>query len=145
MNTLPRAITAPILMTPQTYWSLRHRWSELLRSPRKHELSAAHHLLYLALLGKDWRKGFTCITNRRKLDNGAFYDWGLFRAMDVLHRPSSEAALLAPFDGLVTPAMLEQIRRLVPFQNKYSYRSEQFTAAGFPFEAYHLPTSAQAR
>ncbi len=144
MNTLPRAMTAQILLDLDTYHSLRERWSALMRSPRKHELTAAHHLLYLALVGKDWRKGFTGITNQRKLANGAFYGWGLFRALAVLHMPSSEAQLLAPFEGLVTSAMLEQIRRLVPFQNKYGYRPKQFIAASFPFEAYHLSASVQA-
>ncbi len=141
MNTLPRALTAQVLTDLNTYHSLRQQWSTLMRSSRKHELTAAHHLLYLALLGKDWRKGFTCISNQRKLDNGAFYGWGLFLALAVLHMPSSEAQLLAPFEGLVTPAMLEQIRRLIPFQNKYSYRPEQFTGTSFPFEAYHVPAS----
>jgi hypothetical protein len=144
MNTLPRAITAQVLSDPNTYQHLRSHWSELMRTSRKHELFGAHHLLYLALLGKDWRKSFTCITNRRKLDNGAFYGWGLFRAMAVLHMPSCEANLLAPFDGLVTPAMVEHIRQLVPFQNKYSYRPEQFAAASFAFEAYTVTGSAQA-
>ncbi len=134
-------MTAQILIDVETYHKLRQHWSALMRSPRKHELTAAHHLLYLALLVKDWRKGFTCVTNQRKLANGAFYAWGLFRALSVLHLSSSEAALLAPFDGLVTPAMLEQIRRLIPFQNKYNYRPEQFSTASFPFEAYRLPAS----
>ncbi len=141
MNTLPRAMTAQVLPDLNTYQNLRQHWSMLMRSPRKHELTAAHHLLYLALRGKDWRKGFTCVTNQRKLDNGAFYDWGLFRALAVLHLSAEEAQLLAPFEGLVTPAMLEQIRRLIPFQNKYSYRPAQFTAGNFPFEAYGLPAS----
>ena len=143
MNTLPRAITAQVLTDLTTYQSLRQRWSELMRSPRKLDLSGAHHLLYLALLGKDWRRGFARITNRRKLDNGAFYGWGLFRAMVGLHRASCEAELLAPFDGLVTPAMLQHIRQLVPAQNKYSYRPDQFSVGSFPFEAYTLPAPVQ--
>jgi len=141
MNTLSRARTVQILLEPEAYQNLRRHWSELVRSPRKHELTAAHHLLYLALLGKDWRKAFTFITNQRKLENGAFYGWGLFQAMAVLHTASCEGAVLAPFGGLVTPAMLAEIRRLVPYRNKYSYRPEQFGAATFPFEAYSVPAS----
>ncbi len=117
-NTLPRTLTVQVLPDPNTYQNLRRHWSKLLRSPRKHELTAAHHVLYLALLGKDWRRGFTFITNRRKLDNGAYYDWGLFRAMDVLHSSTCETELLAPFEGLVTPPMLQRIRQFVPYQNK---------------------------
>jgi len=144
MNTLPRVITAQILTDPNLYHSIRQHWSEWVRSPRKHELTAAHYLLYAALLGKDWRKGFTCITNRRKLDNGAFAGWALFRATEVLHLPSNEEALLAPFGGLVTVTMLQNVRELIPVQRYYNYRPEQFTAGNFPFESYNLPASFQA-
>ena len=143
MNTLPRAITAQVLTDQTTFQNLRQCWSELMRSPRKQELSAAHHLLYLALLGKDWRKGFTCITNQRKLENGAYHDWGLFRAMSMLHRTSCEAELLAVFDGVVTLDMLLHIRQLVPYQKKYNYRPDQFSPGNFPFEAYAVPISLQ--
>lgn len=141
MNTLPRAITTQVLADPNTYPKIRLHWSALMRSPRKYELTAAHHLLYLALLGKDWRKGFTCATNRRKLDNGAFAGWALFRALAALHGPSCEARLLAPFDGLVTPLMLHQIRELVPVHHAYKYRQEQFKPGSFPFDAYSLAVS----
>jgi hypothetical protein len=134
MNTLPPAITAQFLIDPLRFHDLRRHWRTLMASPRKHELTAKHHLLYLILLGKDWRKGFTCVTNRRKLENGAFQGWIMFRALVALHWSDPEQ-LLAPFDGLVTPTMLEQIRRLVPVQNAYSYRPEQFTPS-FPFDAY---------
>ncbi|MEP7289334.1 MAG: hypothetical protein ABI947_26580 [Chloroflexota bacterium] len=141
MNTLPRTITAKVLVDPTVYDNLRWHWRDLMSSTRKHELHAAHHLFYAILLGRDWRKGFTCITNCRKLDNGAFYGWALFRAVAALHKPSFEAELLAPFDGLATLTMLQHIRQIVPIQNAYSYRADQFTARGFPFEAYSLPAS----
>ena len=139
MNTLPRAITAQIFTDSNIYSALRKHWSDLMRSERKHELAAVHHLLYLALMGKDWRKGFTCVTNKRKLENGAFHGWMMFRAIAILHMPSREADILAPFDGLVTPAMLESIRSLIPYQNPYRYQPEQFAAVSFPFEAYVIP------
>ncbi|MFZ6030446.1 MAG: hypothetical protein ACOYYS_22280 [Chloroflexota bacterium] len=142
MNTLSRAITAQILTDPTIYNKLQRHWSALVHSPRKHKLTAAHHLLYLALLGKDWRKGFTCVTNRRKLENGAFYNWKLFRALATLHSPSREAALLAPFDGLVTPAMLQQIRQLIPARNAYTHQPNQFIDHNFPFKAYSVPVQA---
>jgi hypothetical protein len=143
MNTLPRAITAQVLADSNTYYSIRQQWSELMQSPRKHELKAVHHLLYLALLGKDWRKGFTCVSNGRKLDNGAFYGWALFKALAALHMPSHEAEILAPFDGIVPPIMLQRLRELVPYENSFKHRPEQF-AAGFPFDAYRLPESFQS-
>jgi hypothetical protein len=141
MNTLSRAITAQIRGDSTSYNALRHHWRDLMSSPRKHELTAVHQLLYLALVGRDWRRGFTCVTNQRKLDNGAFYGWVLFRALAALHTPSREQELLVPFDGLVTPAMLERLRPLIPIQNVYAYRAEQF-ATSFPFEAYRVSITA---
>lgn len=139
MNTLSRAITAQFFTTPESYKALQAHWSNLMRSEGKHELSAAHHLLYLALRGKDWRKAFTPITNLNKLNNGAFPDWGLFRALRSLHYGRQED-LLAPFEGLVTPEMLQLVRSLIP-SNAGKYRAEEFTRQSFPFEAYQVPQS----
>jgi hypothetical protein len=110
-----------------------------MNSDSKRDLAPGHHLLYLALLGKDWRKGFTRITNERKLDNGGFYGWALFRALGSLHSPWAEERLLAPFEGLVTVEMLQQVRRLVPRANPYTYHAGDFTATSFPFDAYIPP------
>jgi len=142
MHTLPRAITAQWFPTSTAYQAFRVHWRALLASDRKHELAAKHHLLYLALTGKDWRKGFTPMTNERKLANGAFYGWSLFRALATIHSPHGEAALLAPFDGLVTPAMLQNLRQLMPSVHPYRLRPEDFTAAAYPFEAYVAPEPA---
>jgi hypothetical protein len=136
MNTLSRAKTAQILGSSTTYDQIRRQWSRLINSDHKHELSAVHHLLYLALIGKDWRKSFTLPTNRRKIENGAFTGWVMFRAIWQLHSPRFEAELLAPFDGSATIEMLKQIRKLIPVQNPYAYQAEQFAGRAFPFEAY---------
>jgi hypothetical protein len=144
MNTLPRAVTAQLFANTESYAALRRHWGVLMRSDRRHELSAAHHLLYLALIGKDWRKSFTSISNRRKLDNGAFAGWELFRALMLLRSEVYERWLLAPFEGLVTPAMLQVIRSLVARRTAYTSRSEDFVAGSFPFEAYNVPESLYA-
>jgi hypothetical protein len=143
MNTLPQAITDQFYTDSQDFHNLRQHWRELMTSPRKHELAATHHLLYLILLGKDWRKGFTGVTNQRKLDNGAYHGWILFRAIAALHRPSCKAELLAPFDGLVKPQTLDHVRRLVPIQYAYKYRPDQFSTADYPFEAYYIPVTPE--
>ena len=137
MNTLPRAITAQIFTTPDSYNALQYHWSSLIQSERRHDLSAAHHLLYLALRGKDWRKAFTCPANPRKLANGAFTGWVLFRSMGTLHSHFNEDALLAPFDGLVTPTMLQSIQGLLPVLNGYTLKVDQFENGAFPFDAYN--------
>ena len=151
MNTLPRAVTAQFFPTVDSYNALRRRWSALMKSDRRHTLTAAHHLLYLALLGKDWRKAFTCPTNRRKLENGAFPGWMMFRAADRLHSTGragragmeqARAELLAPFDGLVTPEMLQAVCGHLPRINSYAFRPTDFAQGAFLFEAYTNSESA---
>jgi hypothetical protein len=139
MNTLPRIVTAQFFPGAETYAALRTHWRALMNSDSKRDLAAEHHLLYLALLGKDWRKGFTPITNERKLANGAFLGWALFRALWSLHNSFKDQWLLAPFEGIVTSDMLQQVRRVIPRPNAYQYRAADFTSATFPFDAYNLP------
>jgi len=136
VNTLSRALTARFFPDIEPYVALQRYWSALVNSDRKHELTAAHHLLYLALRGKDWRRAFTPITNRRKLENGAFAAWGLFRALATLHYSRDEDALLAPFGGLVTPEMLRQVRALLPQPRPFELKPEAFSGGAFPFQAY---------
>ncbi len=139
MNTLSRTITSRFFTDSQSYLAFRQHWSMLINSDRKHELTAAHHLLYLAACGKDWRKAFTLASNRRKLENGAYAGWALWRALGQIHWPHDDFLLLAPFDGLLTPEMLQQIRTLLPKPNAYAYRSEQFANRQWPFDAYQVP------
>jgi hypothetical protein len=135
MNTLPRAITAQVFPDSDAYYALRRQWSTLVNSDRRHDLTAAHHLLYLALCGKDWRAAFTLPTNTRKIENGGYYNWGLFPALRELKYDRDEG-LLAPFAGCVTPAMLAQVRAWLAPLNLYSYDPTDFAAGPFPFPAY---------
>jgi hypothetical protein len=144
MNTLSRAITARFFPNPDSYNAFRKHWSALTNSERKHELSAAHHLLYLALTGKDWRKAFTPLTNQRKLDNGAFWDWGMFRALQTVQLKFKEEELLTPFEGLITPHMLSEIRSLLPTPRAYTYEPSDFTKGSFPVDAYSEKNEATA-
>lgn len=139
MNTLSKYITAKVLKDPAIYSSLRKRWSELVNSDRRHELSAAHHLLYLTLCGKDWRKAFTPVTNNRKLENGAYWNWGFFRAMRGFHSKLHESWLLGPFEGIVTSEILGQIRAIVPNIQPHKYQQDYFRSGTFPFDAYTIP------
>ncbi|MFT3891395.1 MAG: hypothetical protein QM730_07150 [Anaerolineales bacterium] len=144
MNTLSRAITARFFPNSDSYNALRKKWSDLINSERKHELTAAHHLLYLTLLGKDWRKAFTAPTNQRKLDNGAFWGWKMFSALYSIHAKFKEEELLAPFDGLITTDMLVQLRNFLPVVNAYSYKPSEFADGTFPFDAYSERNSITA-
>lgn len=136
MNTLARAATAQLFPDSHAYLALRDRWSQLMNSDRKQTLTAAHHLLYLALRGKDWRQAFRPPTDPRRLANGAFYNWALFRALGILHSPAHEAELLAPFEGQVSPPMLQTLRQLVGRPDLFAYAPNGFAPDRFPFDAY---------
>jgi hypothetical protein len=144
MNTLSRTITSRFFTDPQDYTALRKQWSALINSDRKRDLTATHHLLYLAACGKDWRKAFTLATNRRKLENGAYSGWALWRALGQIHWSRDTAELLAPFAGTIAPEMFQQIRVLLPNPNPYAYQPEQFADRQWPFDAYLVPESATA-
>ena len=136
MNTLNRELTAQLLGNPTAYTALRSHWSALVTSERKHSLTAAHHLIYLALIGKDWRKAFTPVVNARKLINGGHYNWGLFDAVHALQFALA-TDLLAPFDGLLTLAHLFALRTFIPtFTNLYNYEPSSFANSTWPFDAY---------
>jgi hypothetical protein len=144
MNTLPRAITARFFPNPDSYNALRVQWSSLMNSEHKHRLTAAHHLFYLALLGRDWRKAFTPPTNPRKLANGALSGWAMFRSLQSLHSRFCEEELLAPFDRIITPAMLNELRSLLaPAVYPFGFRPGQFSGTLFPFDAYQEPTPTE--
>jgi len=137
MNTLSRKITARFFPNQDAYNALQRHWSGLMNSERRDELSAAQHLLYLALTGKDWRRGFTPPANARKLANGAFSGWMLFRALELLHNQHREAELLEPFEGLITTQMLKDLRGFLPIRcSANAFRIDQFPKNTFPFEAY---------
>ena len=95
MQFQPKAITAKLYASSESYFAIRQQWRALMNSARKHELSPAHHLLYLALLGKDWRLGYTLPTNRKKLANGALTGWILFRVISAIHAGTNDEQLLA--------------------------------------------------
>jgi hypothetical protein len=116
MNTLSRTLTAQFFNTQDDYQALKAHWSKLVNSPRKKELKPEHHLLYAALLGRDWRKGFTPITNRVKLANGMTPGMAQFKALSAIgwKRPKNVERLLEPFDGLVTAEILNALLPFLP-------------------------------
>jgi hypothetical protein len=111
MNTLSKYYTANFFASQDEFVALRKHWSALVNSDRKHELKAVHHLLYLVLTGKDWRKAFSFPTNKNKLNNG--YIPEVYNALDLLSSTYSSASVLRPFDGLVTPEMLDEVRKVI--------------------------------
>lgn len=138
MNKLPPQIKNQLFTDKNEYLALRAHWSQLMNSERKHELTAAHHLLYTALIGRDWRKGFTLTTNQKRLANGAFDGWKLFPALMHLYSQHYETWLLAPFDDLVTSSMMQQIRQIIPRIQPHQCKVEDFMNGRFPFTAFDV-------
>lgn len=59
--------------TKEAYLAFRQQWSKLAAEKK---LTAAMMVFYNAVRGKDLKRGFTPITNKNKLENGARADWG---------------------------------------------------------------------
>lgn len=143
MNTLSKAITGTVL-GETAYEALRRHWAGLVRC-KASGLGPEHYLLYLALLGRDWRRAFSPVTNPATLAKGGFFNWRFWPAIRALHARQAEERLLAPFAGLVSATQLEALRPLLP-QPKYSQRDEDlraFQAGRWPFDAYREPDQSQ--
>ena len=125
MDTLSRQYTAKFFSTEQDYVAFRKHWATIVND-KNVELTSSHHLLYLVLSGKDWRKGFTLPTNKNKLDNG--YQPGITRAMETLFSKYREPGLLAPFGKLVTHEALVEARKLVNTLGGEAYLNIPVTA-----------------
>src|SRR5689334_5822244 len=73
MEKLNKQITETFFKAPEGYNALKAHWSGLMQDKeRRTALTAAHHLLYLILRGKNWQRGFAPVTNPVKLENGGF-------------------------------------------------------------------------
>lgn len=135
MNTLSRKVTATFFTNADGYSALVTHWSALMQdTDARKRVTAAHHLLYQALRGKNWQKGFTDVTNPVKLANGMTPGHPARAVLPLIHSPYHEAFLLAPFAGLVTPEALARVRALLPV---YQYSVNPFEEA-----PYHDPENA---
>lgn len=117
MDELPLNVWQANFKDKQHYLDFRARWSKLCSPtpyPGRPELTPTHYLVYAALRGRDWRRGFTPITNPHKLANGGRDDQGWVHALRALHSTWSEKWIISVFDGLVTSEMLARVRAMVP-------------------------------
>lgn len=152
MDTLSKIDTSAFI-TPEQRLQLIAGWPTLAVT------NATMIMVYAVLRGRDWRRGFTAITNKTKLENGAFDDWALWHVIseiDALNmvtnedfQPESlaylrlkESAFLEQFRGLVTVAMLRgALARLPEFPHPREYAPTKYLREPWPFEAYqnHAP------
>lgn len=108
MNTLSKSITSNFFQSAEDYGKLKVKWSELMNSEAKHTLGPEFHLLYLVLMGKDWRKAFWFPTNQNKLNNG--YKPMIYTAIERLY---NHWKILPVFDGIITKDALEEVVRII--------------------------------
>ena len=115
MQKLNQQITETFYQNAEGYMALKSHWSRLMQDKtRRKSLTAAHHLLYMILRGKNWHRAFTPMTNPVKLENGGFYNWGARKAIQALHSSGETGCLLEPFAVFLQPDALCAIRELVP-------------------------------
>jgi len=88
-KTLNRSETEVFFKDEDGYQQLVKNWSEITNSEKRSELRSIHHFLYAILRGKDWTKGFTLISNEVKLENGAAWSNGHYKAMQEFRSKSS--------------------------------------------------------
>jgi len=122
LNTLSKSVTSTLWLKDGTpsYDAIRAAWRAAVHDPVTRPcLTAVHHLLYAALLGKDWRLGFGDVTNPRKIENGALWNTAYIRSLSAIRFAAYEgegaaAVLLAPFQGAVTGDMLRAVAAILP-------------------------------
>lgn len=108
---------------------LRKGWSSALAEAKKggEPLTCLQHIIYATLCDRDWRRGITPCTNRRKLQNGRQPLFGLILASGELYwlkrllatksgtglaASLSERESLQPFIAIGPEALLEPLRAL---------------------------------
>ena len=135
MNTLSKELTAQILGGQAAWLKLRKKWAEILSSDRRNDLTAAHHLLANAALGRDWRKGFTSISEetrkgKNKLKSWISPDQALFDALwDLRSANLDPHKILDPFEGAISVKAFEALKFILPSEGStYAH----YTKDAFP-------------
>jgi hypothetical protein len=137
MNTLSRHYTSQFFTTQEHRLAFRRQWSQIVNSERRQHLKAVHHLTYLVLCGKDWRKAFTFPTNPNKLNNG--YQPEIYRVLRQFNSAFSEKAILEVFEGKVSHDTLVEARKLIAFPQPASDNSGAYLT-----EAYCINSETKA-
>ena len=145
MHTLSKTITAGWFTDPSRYQALRHQWRTLMNSQEKHALKPLHHLLYLALIGKDWRKAFGSPKRPTKLTSGALCAWPLPCALNLIQGGLLRQVDITVFAGTVS---LDDVRSLSIYLPRVPWQLQRDVAAwssgAYPFDAYRAPDGDQS-
>jgi hypothetical protein len=125
MNTLGKEITQGFFEDENGYQKFIARWSEMMNDKNVcKDINAEEHLLYLALRGKDWRKGLTAATNKNKVENGyngsQYGDWGgnINRIVYGARGIRNDYHFLCFFKGIINEEGLRKVRQYITNSNK---------------------------
>jgi hypothetical protein len=120
MNTLGKEITQEFFEDENGYQKFIARWSEMMNDKNVcKDINAAEHLIYLAVRGKDWRKGFTAATNKNKVANGyngsQYGDFGgnINGIIDRAKGISNDHHFLWFFKGIINEEGLKKVRKYI--------------------------------
>lgn len=127
MKTLSKKITNKFFKHETGFYCLEKIWSEIINSDKKKELTAIHYFLYLALRGKNWRRGFILPGREKDIINGRLWNSGAYRCIKsichlkkCLKTPNYKwnskyiDNVLWPFKELITDNAIEELEKLLP-------------------------------
>ena len=108
MNTLSKEFTLGAFFgeDPENYKKLRAQWSKMVNSDYDVTLTMAHHILYLILRGKNWKKAVTLPTNKNKVAN--HYRPHIVDVKDRWNGTFTKKNILSAFEGVVTEDMYDK-------------------------------------
>lgn len=138
MNTLNKTITSSFFASPEGYAALKARWSQIVNSNQKHDLTAAHHLIYAILRGKNWQKGFT---SPRQDPNWSYATPVVaFHALAQARYASSPAHVWFKenFGDILSPEYVSVIKSLTISPTGYDKNTQTFVNA-LEVDAYVTP------
>lgn len=114
MKTLGKKVTKSFFRTKNGWTNLKKAWVKELKAGSSFTFDPGVHLLYNALRGKDYRKGFTPTTNRKKIINGQYRDSGMMKAVASARLESTKEAVLLIFGKHITREGLESLIAMLP-------------------------------
>ena len=115
MNTLNKEFTLGMFFEEDddNYTKLRKQWSKMVNSDKKDQLTMGHHILYLILIGKNWKKAVTLPTNANKLANA--YKPHINDVREGWYGFFTKNSVIADFDGVVTEKMYDAAGKVTNF------------------------------
>jgi len=122
MNTLSKEMTLGMFFEEdaENYAKLRTQWSKMVNG-KKCELTLAHHVLYLILIGKNWKKAVTLPTNKNKLEN--HYKPRIIEVEESWNGKFTKSSIISSFEGVITEKMYDNARKVTELDmSKEAYR-----------------------